>query len=41
MMPGRFFLSLQNKLKNMNFMAFEGEEYRKAWSEIEQMLAAI
>jgi len=33
-----YFLSLQNKLKNMNFMAFEGEEYRKAWAEIEHML---
>ncbi len=36
-----YFLSLQNMLKNMNFMAFEGEEYRKAWAEIEQMMAKV
>jgi V/A-type H+-transporting ATPase subunit A len=37
----KFFLSLQNKLKNMNFVAYEGDEYRKTWAEIEHMLASV
>lgn len=34
----QFFLKLQNYIKNMNFMAFNGEAYRKAWAEIEEMI---
>lgn len=37
----KYFLSLQNKLKNMNYMAFDGEEYRKALTEIEHMLSSV
>jgi V/A-type H+/Na+-transporting ATPase subunit A len=33
-----FFLSLQNKIKNMNFLPFESEEYHRAWSEIEELI---
>ncbi len=29
-----FFLELQNRIKNMNFVPFESEEYRKAWAQI-------
>ena len=35
----QFFLKLQNQIKNMNFMPFNSEEYRKAWSSIEEMVA--
>jgi V/A-type H+-transporting ATPase subunit A len=35
----KFFLSLQNKIKNMNFIAYQSEPYRKAWAEIEKMIA--
>lgn len=34
----QFFLKLQNHIKNLNFMAFDSEPYRKAWSEIEEMI---
>jgi len=33
-----YFLALQNKIKNTNFMAFEGEEYRKSVEEIHHMI---
>jgi V/A-type H+/Na+-transporting ATPase subunit A len=33
-----FFLELQNKLKNMNFMPFESAEYKAAYAEIEKMV---
>lgn len=32
----KFFLNLQNDIKNMNFMAFNSEEYQKQWDKIEQ-----
>lgn len=35
----KYFLSLQNKVKNMNFLAYQGDQYRQAWAEIENMLA--
>lgn len=31
-----FFIRLQNELRNMNFMPFDSEEYRFAWSKIER-----
>ena len=34
-----FFLTLQNKIKNMNFMPFESPQYRELHSEIKEMLA--
>jgi V/A-type H+/Na+-transporting ATPase subunit A len=34
-----FFLELQNKLKNMNFMPFESAEYKAAYAEIEKVVA--
>lgn len=33
-----FFLNLQNKIKNMNFLPFESEEYRRLWAEIVAMI---
>lgn len=33
-----YFLNLQNKIKNMNFLPFDSEEYRKVMSEIEVMI---
>ncbi len=33
-----FFLSLQNQIKNMNFLAVGSEEYRKAWAKIEDLI---
>jgi V/A-type H+-transporting ATPase subunit A len=36
----QYFLNLQNKIKNMNFLAFEGDEYRKSLQEVEHMLAS-
>ncbi len=33
-----YFLSLQNQIKNLNFMSFDSEEYRKAFAEIEKQL---
>ncbi|MGK5594874.1 MAG: V-type ATP synthase subunit A [Parachlamydiaceae bacterium] len=35
-----FFLSLQNQIKNMNFMEFNSERYRHAFAKIEEMLEA-
>lgn len=35
-----FFLSLQNKIKNMNYFAFDSEDYKQAFSEIESDLSA-
>lgn len=35
-----FFLKLQNAIKNMNFVAFDTPEYKKAWEEIEAQVAA-
>lgn len=33
-----FFLELQNEIKNMNFMPFKSEQYRGAYSKIEQKI---
>ena len=33
-----YFISLQNKIKNLNFMAFEAESYKKALVEIENQI---
>lgn len=33
-----FFLNLQNRIKNMNFMSFEGHGYAAAMSEIEELV---
>lgn len=37
-MAREFFLQLQNKIKNMNFMPFQSETYRTAFAVIEQMI---
>jgi len=34
----KYFLELQNEIKNMNFLAFEGDEYRKTFARIEQII---
>lgn len=34
----RYFIQLQNTIKNMNFMAFQSEEYRMAWAKVEEMV---
>lgn len=34
-----YFLTLQNSIKNMNFLAEGSEEYRKAWVKIEEMIS--
>jgi V/A-type H+/Na+-transporting ATPase subunit A len=34
----RFFLELQNQIKNMNFIPFQSESYRKAFAAIEEMM---
>ncbi len=34
----RFFLNLQNKIKNMNFVAFDSEEYREMFAEVEEAI---
>jgi len=34
----KYFLHLQNQIKNMNFLAFNSDEYRKAFAEIERLL---
>lgn len=36
-----YFLLLQNKIKNMNFMPFESEQYKEAVLEIEKMLMSV
>jgi V/A-type H+-transporting ATPase subunit A len=33
-----FFLTLQSKIKNLNSLAFESEEYKKGFHEIEEMV---
>lgn len=33
-----FFLFLQNEIKNLNFLAFDSEEYKKAYSSIQQKI---
>lgn len=35
----QFFLGLQNQIKNMNFMPFQSEQYRKAFAAIEETIA--
>ncbi len=35
----QFFLGLQNQIKNMNFMPFESEPYRRAFAAIEETIA--
>ena len=34
----QFFLRLQNTIKNMNFMSFEGNEYMHAWNQIKELV---
>lgn len=34
----RLFIQLQNAIKNMNFMAYNSEEYRAAWRNVEEMV---
>jgi V/A-type H+-transporting ATPase subunit A len=34
----QFFLHLQNQIKNMNFMPFQSEPYRKAFAAIEEII---
>jgi len=34
----QFFIALQNHIKNMNFMAFESDHYRKASAKIQEMI---
>lgn len=34
----QFFLSLQNQIKNMNFLPFQSELYHKAFAEIEEII---
>lgn len=34
----QFFLGLQNQIKNMNFMPFQSEQYRKAFKTIEEAI---
>lgn len=34
----QFFLSLQNKIKNMNFLAFNSDDYRREFAAIEQTI---
>ncbi len=36
----QFFLRLQNQVKNMNFMAFNGDDYRRTWAHIEELIRA-
>lgn len=33
-----YFLELQNDIKNMNFMPYEGENYYRAYTKIEQKI---
>jgi V/A-type H+/Na+-transporting ATPase subunit A len=33
-----FFLALQNKVKNMNFLPFENDEYRQTFTEVENII---
>jgi len=35
----KYFLQLQNQIKNMNFLPFKSEEYRSAFAAIEELLA--
>ncbi len=34
----QFFLTLQNHVKNMNFLPFDSSEYKKAWEKAEEMI---
>lgn len=34
----KFFLNLQNKIKNMNFMPFDSDQYKEAFAEVEEQL---
>jgi len=36
----KYFLSLQNHLKNMNFLAFNSDEYKQVWEETETMISS-
>jgi V/A-type H+-transporting ATPase subunit A len=36
-----FFLNLQNQIKNMNFMAFESEPYKRAFADIEEKMNQV
>ena len=37
----KYFLHLQNQIKNMNFLPFESDQYRSAYADIEQFLERI
>lgn len=34
----KYFLELQNDIKNMNFMAYESDKYREQWAKIHKLL---
>ena len=36
-----FFISLQNDIKNMNFMTFESDAYKEAFLSIENRIATV
>jgi V/A-type H+/Na+-transporting ATPase subunit A len=35
-----YFLTLQNRIKNMNFLEYKSDEYRKTFAEIEEIVAS-
>ncbi len=38
---GSFFLTLQNKIKNMNFMPFQSDNYNHAYHEIKDLMGQV
>lgn len=37
----KYFLGLQNRVKNVNFVAFQSESYQRLWEEIEELLEKV
>lgn len=37
----KYFLGLQNRIKNVNFVAFQSESYQRLWGEIEELLEKV
>lgn len=37
----KYFLSLQNQIKNMNFLAYNSDEYRKSFAAVEQLIDSV
>ncbi|MEC7839154.1 MAG: V-type ATP synthase subunit A [Chlamydiota bacterium] len=37
----KYFLNLQNKIKNMNFVSFDSDDYRSAYEEIEKDIESL